>query len=228
VFAIDIPHNGRASGGAFRRAPRALALGLLLASVTALAACSNPAPPDLASASADTELLEQALADARSGGADPSQIQILEQAAAAGSISFDEAQEATEAMLKCVEDAGFTVGNKGVDDSHGLEVATFTISAPASLDEAQADVISSDCETRYRRWVEFAWENQPAAQDAFAVQVEQHRAEIVACLNGDGSDIGADAPIDEMVSEALRLSAEAIDAGETNVTDCFFQVGLTI
>jgi hypothetical protein len=196
--------------------------------VAALAACSPSAPPALASPSPDTELIEQALVDAQGGGADPSQLRILERAAATGSISFEASQEATEAMLRCVEDAGFTVGNKGIDDSHGLEVATFTVSAPSSLDEAQADLIYADCETRFRRWVEFAYENQPAARDAFGLQVEEQREAIISCLVREGSEISTDASVDEMVSEALRISAEAIDRGEKNVTDCFFEVGITI
>lgn len=196
--------------------------------VSLLAGCGTSPAASPSSGQVDTVLISQALADARAGGAEQSQIDLLESAVTTGSVTFDDAQLATDAMLDCIEGADFTVADRGVDESHGLKVTTFTVSAPTSLDQAQADQIYSDCEDRFRRWVEFAYENQPAAQDAFAVQVEQHRAEIIACLNEDGSDIAADAPIDEMVSEALRLSAEAIDAGETNVTDCFFQVGLTI
>lgn len=201
---------------------------LALAFVLVASACSADNGPGDTGLEPPAIVLEQALNEARTGGASPEQVKILEGAVSAGEVTLSDSQAATDAMLACVEAAGFSVSDQTIDSSRGLEIINFYLTSPSAMSEAEADALYWDCETTHRRWVEFAYQNQPQAKSAFFDLVEQHRTEIVACLRKEGSPIEDDATADEMISESLRVSSEATDAGEPNVSDCLYRSGISM
>lgn len=212
---------------------RAITTGLVVAVALLLAACTSaegdPLGQEYEADNPSTwsfdELIDDALTRAHSGSADPQQIDELERAAKAGEVGESQVRAATDAARQCVIEAGMEPSALSSYNSRGVEIYTFTVSPPPSMDPAAADILYDDCDTKHLRFLVSVYSHQPVARAALASHLEDHETELRECLTRmAGRDLG-ELSIGELWEEVMAQSFGGQEYGYSQEVDCLMESG---
>ncbi len=165
------------------------------------------------------------LADAREAGADDSQIAILEEAIAAGSVTYEADERAMEAAFACFDTVGVQYDRGDDRNAQGFPTPQYTYyvsetdpDGEQKLSQAQA------CITKFSDFVSMLYQTQPAAVEAQEAVFAEARPALIACLEENDMEINEDASDEDLIDRAFELMAVSIEAG--NPIDCIDTAGL--
>lgn len=185
---------------------------VLLASTTALSACSSAPGPTVA-ASADGVYAE-ALADAVANGASDAQVAELEQAVIDGSVSLEAARASVHRTVECLVDRGMNAEyTEGL--SNGTTVVP-SLSIHSDQDPTAVDAAFQECENLESAWTNYLYQTQASTIEAEQAYFEQQRPVLVACLEGEGIAIDPEGDIYDLLWAAVDTAHAAGDTGGTN------------
>ena len=177
-----------------------------------LVGCTSATP----SSGESTSIFDSMVKRAQEGGADPSQIAILEK----GEVSYSDYEAAVNRSLQCMRDAGISVIDPVPDSSSGLTLLNYGWSPNLpGMTEDQGNALGEDCLDRYSFWVEMLYQVQPSSVEAEELYFDQFRDAVVQCIRTNGGTVRDDATRDE-----AALASHAVE-GQTGV-DCFEEVDL--
>ncbi len=149
----------------------------------------------------------QLLGEARNGGASAAQIAVLEEAAAAGKITYAQAEVQLAEYFACLEQSGLDPRREpDREDPPGYRIPDYTIGLgdeDADLDAALALV--DVCYTEHYDFVDTAYQLQPAAIEAENADIESQRAEILECIAEHDGDADPDSTTDELVNAIIEV-----------------------
>lgn len=187
-----------------------LLMGLLC---MVLAGCASVTPSSDGSSSG----FEYMITEAKKGGADPTQIAILEK----GEVSYSDYEAAVNRSLQCMRDAGISVIDPVPDTSSGIIFLNYSWSPDLpGMTQDQGTALGTDCLNRYSFWVEVLYQVQPSSVEAEEQYFDQYRDAVVQCIRTNGGTVRDDATRDEAVS-----ASHAVE-DQTGV-DCFRELGLS-
>ena len=172
------------------------------------------------------ELVGQALDDARREGASEAQIATLESARDDGGITASEARNAAELVRQCLIDSGQQPSPLSSRNTLGVELFTFTVTAPPSMTIEVADAFYNDCERQHRQFIDYVYLQQPAAREALVRELEMHDAALRACLVEMGGRDIEGLTTGELWEELKHQSFGGEAAGYSQEVDCLMSVGI--
>ncbi|PFG16687.1 hypothetical protein ATK74_1238 [Propionicimonas paludicola] len=169
----------------------------------------NPSP----SGAADPQIVQ----DARTAGADASQIAILKK----GDVSYADYESAVNLALTCMRKAGIDVLPPQRTDRTGLPQLNYGWSSQVTgMTEEQATALGDDCLKRYSQFVEMQYQTQPSSIEAMEKYFVKFRPAVVACIRKNGGTV-KDEPTRE---EAIQASNPVEDRSGV---DCFEKAGVS-
>ena len=187
-----------------------LMMGLLC---MVLAGCTSATP----SSGESTSIFDSMVKRAQEGGADPSQIAILEK----GEVSYSDYEAAVNRSLQCMRDAGIDVIDPVPNSSNGLLMLNYGWSPNVpGMTEDQGNALGDECLNRFSFWVEMLYQIQPSSVEAKEQYFVQFRDVVVQCIRANGGTVRDDATRDEAFSAASTVE------DQTGV-DCFRESGLS-
>ncbi len=201
--------------------PRRLAIACL-AAVLVAGCSSEPSPADSPPASFDG-LIEAALDDARTSGADQSQIEALEVARAEGGVTAENYKAAQRRTLECMSESGATVTDIIETEQATLPVLDASVQAGAGMADDELLTLMDHCEVLYSAALKGVYFQQPSSLDEWFGRVEAHRSELLACLREHGATIPDDAPMDELFRVTEEVNLRTADEGRP--INCMLEVG---
>lgn len=156
------------------------------------------------------------LEKARSGGASPEQVAILDD----NEVTFGEYQSAVDRALACIREAGIEVIGDSVTESQGFPEIAYAFGAEsAGRTSDQTIAIADDCITTHSQFVESAYQTSPASVEAAEAGFAPYRAAVVSCMrDAGGRDVEDDAGRTEVI-----IAADVVKR-ETGV-DCVVEAG---
>lgn len=196
-----------------------------------VAGCSSPAndAPDT-DVTGFAALIEQEIDNARSSGASPHQIELLEAAQRDGVVSPETMSRALDAFAGCLEEAGLEFDLLAPTGSPEFPRFTYEIHT-ASEGET---LVMDECSIQHVRFVDIAYQLQPAFDAARSAFVMSKREEIVACLDDEGVAIEPDATVQELRVAVLSGALGQDPRNDLSQPptgpfyDCLGPVGLTL
>lgn len=181
-----------------QRSRRGLAIALLVLST---GACSN----GTARTAPSTNPLRESLLQARSAGADQSQLDILSKSA----VSYADYESAMNRYFDCLKKAGYSVNLGGTGKQNGVTVLDYTIGLPAGRHappKGENDTLSYGCYTKFAMFVDGYW--QASSPDALAFEQRRENAlapDLRSCLSKHGVDVPGDASFTDMIRQSTVL-----------------------
>jgi type IV secretory pathway VirB2 component (pilin) len=178
---------------------RSVAVALAAALLLAAAACA-PEGATAAGPQSNVEVIQQAIKDARAGGASEHQIQVLGDALDVGEVTFDDLDSLVGDVYACLDAAGrgytplspneTTVGS-------GVFEPQYSVAIPASdaSGETTADLVDA-CQLRNISFAMTAYVNQPWA--ALADLLAQDTPQVRSCLADRGYAVDDEATVAEL------------------------------
>ncbi|MFE1320548.1 hypothetical protein [Kitasatospora phosalacinea] len=174
----------------------------VLAAVLAAGGCQGGSGGAGGGTSDRAREIRRALDDARSQGADQSQIALLEK----GEPTFESYQEAVNRSIDCVRRAGIEVVNNGISDSRGFPMVDVGYAAQAEgQSEEQTRALIDDCLLRYDQWISSLYQTGPAALTGMDRQFESIRPAYLACLRKYGLKVDDKASRQEAENAEVQL-----------------------
>lgn len=158
-------------------------------------------------------MFNEALANAREGGASAQQLAELEDAEILGEIDLETARAATRRTVKCIQDSGYSAEYADAEVNGGRIVPSFSV-------ETDGEVQAQSCEARESYWVLNLFATQASALEADRAYFEQQRPILLACMEENGIDVAADDDIYALLEQALQ---ERMAGGSFN---CLRQAGI--
>lgn len=195
----------------------------LTVSILALGACSTaPEPagpvehvPELSFA----QQVDQAIDDAKVGGASENQLTALEQAKHDGELTFEAAKAAMVSTVDCIAAAGVDVEYS--ETARGGRTTPGYIAHVGTDDDGTRMQVVESCDVRENFWINWLYASQPSAQEAYDSYLLDHEDEFIACVKEAGVQID-DNPTADQLNEAGMDALRESDGS----TDCFAVVGL--
>ncbi|MGC4175730.1 hypothetical protein [Demequina sp.] len=181
----------------------------------ALAACSpgdveaHPVESRSATGTAEGEgesPLESILRLAEENDANDQQLAMLRDAAVAGAVPFEDLRTAVDATFACLDDAGIHYIEQARDPDDPYDSIPFSVEVTDSAMEAIADA----CAFANSYWIQSAYEQQPAGQEAADAEFDRARPLIIECLTEHGIPADESSTNDEL-KELLIYSETGID-----------------
>lgn len=166
-----------------------------------------------ASGSVDAQIVQ----DARTAGADASQIAILEK----GNVSYADYESAVNLALTCMRKAGIDVLPPERTERTGLPQLHYGWSSQVTgMTEEQATALGDDCLKRYSQFVEMQYQTQPSSIEAMEKYFEKFRPAVVACIRKNGGTVK-----DEPTREEAIQAANPVQ--DKSGIDCFEKAGVS-
>lgn len=185
---------------------------LLTTGCTSPGAAPAPTPTATASETPDAaDRAAQAVENARAAGADPSQIEILQD----GVVTFEEYEAAMLRSLECMRGHGFDVRVNGTKPSDGVEVLDFEV-RPTSpeLEFSNEDAVAKveECRDVWSAEVDAFWQVWSPDAVAFAERRDAAVAPAMrACLEEHGVTVADDATMRDMILASTDLQSKDAD-----------------
>lgn len=198
------------------RAREVLLGALASACALGLAGCSPDAdggePWDLGPF--DT-LIDNAIDEAREGGASEQQLAVLLEAREDGELTYEAMRSAALALESCFALHGGTMQIEEAIDVTGMPQLTYLVGFDEDLGETFIENAVAGCERQEYKWVTFVYQLQPKARELLGQYVLKQEPVLRACLEASG--VSTD-PADD----GWDLAYRALDvASETaNRVDC--------
>ena len=171
---------------------RFAAVALVAAVLTATTACSAPAPEP--SPTPFSAVIEQQLDWARTNGAAPEQIEVLEGALVTGEVTMEQVVDLNTRLKDCLITAGFTVRDTGMEEilqGSGIRMPGFLANQPDGMDDIAANAVMDECNEKYFKYAQSAYMSQPTVLDQYFAVWDT--PEVRQCLIDHGYDVGKDA-----------------------------------
>jgi hypothetical protein len=190
-----------------QNAMKCAAAALLLAA----AACA-PESATTTGPQSNSEAIQQALTEARAGGASEHQIEVLEHALDVGEVTYDDLDSLASDVYACFDAAGLTYNVLPpweVTPDSGVFLPDYQIRLPGD-DSSVVTVLAEPCEQQHLLFAEGAYMNQPTVVEAqngawdtpavracltdrgYAVDDKATSAEIQALIAQDATEHGQD------------------------------------
>lgn len=167
--------------------------------------CSQAAAPDGQTSSIFTEVL----AEARAGGANEAQINILEQAEVDGQLSLEDARRAARSAVDCMTEAG-------LEATYQEEASYSGTPLPGYLVVTGDDTSSIEsCDVSHSLWVGKLHQLQPSSIQANEAYADQQESSLRACLEAEGLEVDENASGSQLANLASSIAQ-----------DCLFEVGI--
>lgn len=187
-----------------------LAVSVLLITPQAVACAPHGATP---SDSPDIDaFLEPILQDAIDGGANDSQIAILQEAMAANEVSLEVARVAAHAAIECMAESGLSASYTEYEQSNSLLVPNYDVLLSRDPDDVAgietAEAIVARCDTAEFRWINEAYQTQPSSVELTDALLEERSDELRACLEEAGRNVDTQATPRELAEEAVSLAID--------------------
>lgn len=200
------------------RISRLVASAFLMGVAAMAAGCSAAAPETTAAPGPFHVVIEEA----RQGGADSNQLEILLAADAAGEVTFDQLRLAVDATFDCMDDAG-------IDYSETVTEGPLPQLSYAFASADGSSALADDCINTHSMYVEWAYQTQPIAQELIDAAFEARRGEIIPCLRALGLALADGASVDE-VKSAASFTAEEWESTWKDAPrtphDCVIEAGI--
>ncbi len=204
--------------------PLRYAVALVATAVAVLTAGCGGGPAVSDDVSFDTKI-EDALAEAKSGGASVHQIEVLESAQESGGVTLLDVRQSAYAALTCMESAGLRAEYDEREKSSGLVVPGYLValSEPASAIDAGEDeeMLAEQCDTSEYYWVSKVYQTQPTSVAEQEQVIEERSPEIRLCLEEAGHPVSPDASASEIDQQSISVLTESEGA-----VDCVIGSGL--
>jgi len=146
--------------------------------------------------------LESILRLAKESGAQPSQLDRLERAAAQGFVEFRDVRAAVDETFACLDAAGIGYVEQARDP--GREYAPIEFSV--ALADPALEPVADACVEGYSFWIQSAFEQQPAGLEEADAEFERARPVIIACLTDHG--VNADESMTNAELKELLIYSE--------------------
>jgi len=188
-----------------------------------ISACGGASPThaDAQGAPAWTEIVNDAIKQAKDGGASAQQLTMLTLAGESGDISLESARNAQQATVDCMIDAGLDATYVETDGGEGeLPQPGFRVRADS---EGEVNPLGNACETQESLWVSHLYQVQPRAIEVRNANVDKRMPELLTCLAERGVAPDPDASRDEIYAAATN---EAIAANTANGESCLSRAGI--
>lgn len=201
--------------------------GALAIAVTAAvaSACGNTANADDIDASY-AKRMTASVREAKSAGASPAQVAILERAAAQRRPpTFDDYRSAVEQTVACMRDAGLRVGGPSTSMHKGVEVLGYTYGASERVPEDRVLPTADPCINEHSAIVELVWQSQPDAVRYVDRTFYEYRDRLIECLRRRGASIASDASQREVSEASRRLTEQAEKSAGPEVPGCEMETG---
>lgn len=185
----------------------------LLAAIV-LSACSQQAHGDSTGVQQFDETIDQAIEEARDGGANEAQLELLERAKEQGAVTYEDARVAATAALECMAQRGIEGTFSDSTLPNGVTIPSYTVVA----DRPDAEQVMDECSYQNDFWVNKLYQLQPLSIEANNAFIDAQRPVIVACLAEAGFVVADDATLDELLEVADQAREERgatclVDAG---------------
>ena len=185
--------------------------GLALSLVLGAAACSGAGSATPERSPVASGASASVLASARAGGASTEQLAIL----AKGAVpSFEDYEAALGRTVACMNAAGIDVIPMEPREQNGITLLGYgtPISSPGRTDAETAKVANA-CYLEHSRWVEAAWQMQPAALEAEEKRLADSRPGLIACLERNGIDVDESLSTSDIlvIADDLARKTGAVD-----------------
>ncbi len=178
------------------RAPLAFAL-LLLAS-----GCGEPDEPG-PSPSGDQQamaVMGEYLEMAQAGGGGQHQIEVLEEAARTGALTYDDVVVLVQETFSCMDEAGIGHAlHPAWERVPGWRVIAYSFDAEVpGLTEDQVSALAEECMDRHSKYAEFALHDTRLVQELRDNYMREQLPTILTCLEDNGVTIEPEATLDEI------------------------------
>jgi hypothetical protein len=177
----------------------------------AAAACA-PESATTTGPQSNSEAIQQALTEARAGGASEHQIEVLEHALDVGEVTYDDLDSLASDVYACFDAAGLTyvvLPPAEVTPHSGIVVPAYAYRFPDGGQDDGSELVADPCEDQSLRYAETAYMNQPAV--IAAVNGVWDTPEVRACLTERGYAVDEDATSAEI--QAL-IAQDATEHGQ--------------
>jgi hypothetical protein len=181
-----------------------------VATLLAAAACA-PVNATATGPQSNVEVIQQAIKDARAGGASEHQIEILEHALGVGEVTYDDLDSLLGDLEACYDAAGLTYNVLPaweVSPNSGIFLPDYQIRVPAD-DEGEVYLVAEKCEFENLLYAEGAYMSQPAV--VHANNGAWDTPAVRACLSERGYTVDEDVTLAEI--QAL-MAQDSIDHGQ--------------
>lgn len=182
---------------------RATLTGVAIAALAAGAAgCATASVPTPSPADEFAELVDSYLQDPAADDFADDQVATLQQARAAGELTFEDYSAAVDATLECIADAGYYV-EKGVDDSRGFPMVNYGYESPEA-----GNPVAETCIAAHSTAIEAIYQLQPSSVEAVDHHLEAVAREFAECLRAQGIE----ADFEGLKGEDLRKAIHHYDS----------------
>lgn len=166
------------------------------------------------------ELVIEAISDAEANGASEDQLRLLEEARAAGGVSYEQARTAAAGAVECFNSAGADAQLTEMKRSSGLVVPGYDVGL-GRLTEAQVESLVDVCGPEEYRYVTRLYQLQPTSRELLGAYVDSQEDVLRTCLEASGLVTDANAGGWELAHQALDRRNETSGA-----VDCLMVAGI--
>lgn len=194
---------------------------LLIGVALGASGCSAQAPAPTPSGGPFAQLVDSYLQGSGGEGLADEQVAALENARAAGELTFEQYSAAVDDSLECISDAGFHVERYPTDETGGYPIINYFYEGPEA-----GNPVADECIHRNSEAIEAIYQLQPSSVEAKNAHLVTVAGDIERCLEEEGTDVdfqgltGDD--LEKAVHQAVNDQLSAAAAAGTNPQmDCF-------
>jgi len=158
------------------------------------------------------EQASAAIEAATVGGASDDQLAILREAESSGELTFDQARQAAVATIDCIEAGGGTASYYEQREPSGLIVPGGILEAKDDESLTRMEPVLDECANLQSFWVNKVYQLQPDSQEVRDAYVAKQAPAIRKCLENHGYATDPQATPQELVSQAMKVSADTDNA----------------
>lgn len=154
------------------------------------------------------EFFRQVATDATAGHASAEQMDVIERAAAAGSVTYADVAQLVPSFRACIEDSGGVyVAGEDQPIGPGLAAPTYSVGVPGVGEDAALAMIEH-CERTHLEFVLGALWTQPSTIEARDKEFAERLPEIERCLRDQGVTFDEGATVAELQVLVQDLAVE--------------------
>jgi len=185
---------------------RSKKIAWVLAAIVAtipLSGCGSSDPAASPEEVAFQASVQDAIDNARAGGAGEEQLLMLERAKESGTVPIDDARTAARGAVACMEDAGLVAEYFEETTEAGILLPTYSVQVP-DIDTV-IDELISECENRESFWVNMLYQTQPISTSVTDAYNAERMPYLIACLKENGVAVDDEATRVELFKAATQL-----------------------